>query len=914
MLTRLFHAYGHMCASRPWEVIIGTITATVCLMSMSFFSEHRKICGWNYLCTVTEDMKSSDVIVLTITRCLAIMYVYLQFRNLRKLGSKYLLGIAGVLTIVASFMFSVAVINLIDSDLTGLNEALPFFLLLVDLSKACALAKFALSSNSQTEVAKNIGHGMAMLGPTMTLDAVVEVLVIGVGTLSGVRQLETMCCFGCLSVIINYVAFMTFYPACLSLVLELTRERRPEHPVWQLHQLTKVLEEQEEEKPNPVVQRIKVIMSLGLVMVHSHSWWFAGALSGADAGLGHDVPNELLNRDIVPQSSLTLFYFKHLLEPSLDYTITLVLGILLAIKYVLFDSWIDEEVHREAEAKASKLPVSSANDGEKSVGVQVSSEDKDSDVDAIKMKSFIVGDGDTDEEETVSAVDAQTQTDVAISLNTGVMQLTPSGDDIAAFKSTKKAPRPLKECVAILKSEDGCNALTDEEIVELVKGKHIPGYKLESALQNHVRGVSIRRQMLCENLPAADVLTNLPYTNYDYSFVDGACCENVIGYIPLPVGVAGPLLLDGKEFNVPMATTEGCLVASTNRGCRAVSLSGGVRSVVINDGMSRAPVVRFVSAVRASEVKRWLEDGDNFARLSQCFNSTSRFARLKRVQVVQASRNLYIRFVAETGDAMGMNMVSKGSEQALNMLRGEHFPDMEILSLSGNLCTDKKPSAINWIEGRGKSVVCEALVPASVVTSLLKTSVSALVDLNLQKNLMGSAMAGSIGGFNAHAANIVTAIYIATGQDPAQNVCSSNCLTVMEAAGDHGQDLYISCTMPSIELGTIGGGTVLPPQSACLQMLGVRGSHQDCPGANASQLARIVCATVLSGELSLMSALAAGHLVKSHMQHNRSVLNMANTSSVAAARGSLKTSVTVAGGELTSLCTGEKGTCIQLAP
>jgi hydroxymethylglutaryl-CoA reductase (NADPH) len=276
--------------------------------------------------------------------------------------------------------------------------------------------------------------------------------------------------------------------------------------------------------------------------------------------------------------------------------------------------------------------------------------------------------------------------------------------------------------------------------------------------------------------------------------------------------------------------------------------------------------------------------------------------------VVQAARNLYIRFVAITGDAMGMNMLSKGSEKALNMLTDKHFPDMEIMSLSGNFCTDKKPSAVNWyvddnsflmvivscfrVEGRGKSVVCEAIIPSHVVKNILKTSVPALVDLNISKNFMGSAMSGSIGGFNAHASNMVTAIYIACGQDPAQNVCSSNCMTVVEPHGPLHEDLYISCTMPSIEVGTVGGGTVLPPQAACLkvsqtwllsmddelfdfQMLGVQGASKVRPGENSATLARVICATVMAGELSLMSALAAGHLVKSHLKHNRSTINMA---------------------------------------
>lgn len=402
-------------------------------------------------------------------------------------------------------------------------------------------------------------------------------------------------------------------------------------------------------------------------------------------------------------------------------------------------------------------------------------------------------------------------------------------------------------------------------MAQLVKHKHIAVYHLEKVVRDLDRGVSIRRLVVGTDGNISEEMTDLPYKNYDYSKVHGSCCESVIGYVPMPVGIVGPLLIDGELYRIPIATTEGCLVASTNRGSRAL-MKNGVTTRVASDGMTRGPVVRFPNIVRACEAKLWMEQPENFQNMKSSFDQTSRFARLIKVKVAIAGRMLYVRFVATTGDAMGMNMLSKGTENCLKMIKSIHFTDMEILSLSGNFCTDKKSAAINWVDGRGKIVVCEALVPGDIVASVLKTSVSALVDLNVNKNLVGSAVAGSIGGFNAHAANIVAAIFIATGQDPAQIVESSSCITLMEQWNN---DLYITCTMPSLEVGTVGGGTGLSAQQACLSMLGIKGSHPTKPGQNAQQLARIICATVLAAELSLMAALTTGDLVESHLRHNR---------------------------------------------
>jgi len=412
------------------------------------------------------------------------------------------------------------------------------------------------------------------------------------------------------------------------------------------------------------------------------------------------------------------------------------------------------------------------------------------------------------------------------------------------------------------------NTMTDDEIMVYVLNGTLKDTQLEKTLGDYERAVNLRRK-LYENL-LDKKLDLIPYTGYDYNKVFGANCEIVIGYIPLPLGIVGPLVINGEPVYIPMATTEGCLVASANRGCKAITMSGGCSAVLLKDAITRAPCLRMPSAMRAAAMKHWLQVPDNYAIIEDAFNSTTNYGRLESIESTIAGRNIYLRFCCMSGDAMGMNMVSKGCLKAIEALE-LYFPDLILVSLSGNMCTDKKPSAINWILGRGKSVVVEAIIPEKIVSTVLKSSVKAMVETNNQKNHIGSAMAGSIGGFNAHAANIVTALYLATGQDPAQNVESSNCITIMELADD-GHSLYVSCTMPSIEVGTVGGGTHLPAQAGCLEICGVRGAAKgkdSLPGDNSRQLSKIVASAVLAGELSLMAALAANHLVQSHMQHNR---------------------------------------------
>nr|AAD47596.1 HMG-CoA reductase [Artemisia annua] len=417
---------------------------------------------------------------------------------------------------------------------------------------------------------------------------------------------------------------------------------------------------------------------------------------------------------------------------------------------------------------------------------------------------------------------------------------------------------------------DNDNDNDDDVIVKSVVSGEVNSYSLEASLGDCYRAAKIRKRAV-ERIVGREVL-GLGFEGFDYESILGQCCEMPIGYVQVPVGVAGPLLLNGGEFMVPMATTEGCLVASTNRGCKAICLSGGATAILLKDGMTRAPVVRFATAERASQLKFYLEDGVNFDTLSVVFNKSSRFARLQNIQCSIAGKNLYIRFTCSTGDAMGMNMVSKGVQNVLDFLQND-FPDMDVIGISWKFCSDKKPTAVNWIEGRGKSVVFQAVITKKVVRkSALNPQTCTCRTLTCLRPLLVLLLLVLLVDL-MHMLHIVSAVFIATGQDPAQNIESSHCITMMEAV-NNGKDLHVNVTMPSIEVGTVGGGTQLASQSACLNLLGVKGACIESPGSNAQLLARIVAGSVLAGELSLMSAISAGQLVKSHMKYNRSSRDM----------------------------------------
>ncbi|XP_026755884.1 3-hydroxy-3-methylglutaryl-coenzyme A reductase isoform X2 [Galleria mellonella] len=826
---KVWGAHGEFCARHQWEVIVATLALLACAASVERHgpgtrSEH--CAGWARACPGLEaEYQAADAVIMTFVRCAALLYAYYQISNLQKIASKYLLIVAGVFSTFASFIFTSALAGLFWSELASIKDAPFLFLLVADVARGARMAKAGWSAGE--DQGKRVGRALALLGPTATLDTLLAILLVGVGALSGVPRLEHMCTFACLALLVDYVVFVTFYPACLSLVADFASGRKDmgsDSPFSEA-----------DLKPNPVVQRVKMIMAAGLLCVHLTSRWPWSADNGIVEGPSDDLAT-------APHDNVLLHSYVKWFSVSADYIVIATLLCALIIKFVFFEeqrNWVID-MNDMTVKEVVQNDNENANSGRKPL--------------------FSVGDDSNSE--------VSTQTDeLTCPEDSEWPVLSPSSS--ATKLNAKK--RPMAECLEIYRSEGACKSLSDEEVIMLVEQSHIPLHRLETVLGDGLRGVRLRRRVIGARFQTEEAIKQLPYLNYDYSKVLNACCENVIGYVGIPVGYAGPLVVDGKAYMIPMATTEGALVASTNRGAKAIGTKG-VTSVVEDVGMTRAPAVRLPNVVRAHECRQWIDNKDNYALIKEAFDSTSRFARLQEIHVGVDGAILYLRFRATTGDAMGMNMVSKGAENALKLLKN-YFPDMEVISLSGNYCSDKKAAAINWVKGRGKRVVCETTITAENLKTIFKTDAKTLARCNKIKNLSGSALAGSIGGNNAHAANMVTAIFIATGQDPAQNVTSSNCSTSMEVCGENREDLYVTCTMPSLEVGTIGGGTVLTGQGACLDILGVKGAGA-YPAENSARLASLICATVLAGELSLMAALVNSDLVKSHMRHNRSAINM----------------------------------------
>jgi hydroxymethylglutaryl-CoA reductase (NADPH) len=354
-------------------------------------------------------------------------------------------------------------------------------------------------------------------------------------------------------------------------------------------------------------------------------------------------------------------------------------------------------------------------------------------------------------------------------------------------------------------------------------------------------------------------LSHVGRYSFDPSVLPGNI-ENFTGVAQVPIGIAGPLRINGEfakgDFYIPLATTEGSLVSSYNRGMRLLTESGGVKTTVVEDVMQRAPAFILSDALQAREFGRWI-DG-NFDAIKSVAESTTRVGKLVRIEQFPVGPLRYLRFNYTTGDAAGQNMVSKATFAACEWIK-QNYPGGARYFLSGNIDTDKKHSQVNMLLTRGKRVIAEAVISQKILKYVMHIDSMDLVRTR-GVQMVGAFMAGSANN-GAHAANGLAALFIATGQDAA-NIAEAHAAITYAQRLENG-DFYWSVTLPSLIVASYGGGTGLATQKECLEMLGCYGK------GGAKKFAEICAAVVLAGETSLAAAMLHGDWVTAHEKLGR---------------------------------------------
>ncbi|MGC9494332.1 hydroxymethylglutaryl-CoA reductase, partial [Vibrio genomosp. F10] len=332
--------------------------------------------------------------------------------------------------------------------------------------------------------------------------------------------------------------------------------------------------------------------------------------------------------------------------------------------------------------------------------------------------------------------------------------------------------------------------------------------------------------------------------------------EHFIGTVKVPVGIAGPLRVNGlfarDDFLVPLATTEAALVASYNRGSQLITAAGGASAMLLNEGVTRTPGFAFYNLQQAGEFVAWITTQyDHFKQLAQ---ATTSYGKLTDISVNIEGNHVYLVFEFLTGDASGQNMVTIATNAVFEHILAATPVEPEYAFLDGNLSGDKKPNAHSLRSVRGKKVTAEVHLSKALIQKYLHTTPEKMMQFG-QMTTVGGALSGTI-GINAHYANALAALYIACGQDAACVGESAVGMTRMEL-NKHG-GLYASVTLPNIMVGTVGGGTNLPSQKACLDILGLHGTGKS------QALAEVAAVLCLAGELSIVGAFCAGHFSRAH--------------------------------------------------
>lgn len=347
----------------------------------------------------------------------------------------------------------------------------------------------------------------------------------------------------------------------------------------------------------------------------------------------------------------------------------------------------------------------------------------------------------------------------------------------------------------------------------------------------------------------------------------------MIEYTPIPTQWVGPVIVKGlspdtearENVYLPLATYETPMWPSVRRGSLTFNRSNGINVRVVGECMTRSIVFRADSSAQTQLA--WQLISRSKQQLASELAKVSHFSSLETIFPEFVGNLLYLRLSFKTGDASGHNMATLGAQTIQRWILS-NAPYLSYGSVSANYCVDKKTSAVNGILGRGRSVIADGTIPASALKRFLRTSAERMHRLHIEKNLLGSTLAGSIRSANAHFANMLLAFYLATGQDGANVVEGSQGITHLERRGKDGEDLYFSVSIPNIIVGSIGNGKHLPESKKALERLGCGQSKK--LGDSARRLACLAAVTVACGELSLLAALTnEGELVSAHMRIER---------------------------------------------
>jgi len=334
--------------------------------------------------------------------------------------------------------------------------------------------------------------------------------------------------------------------------------------------------------------------------------------------------------------------------------------------------------------------------------------------------------------------------------------------------------------------------------------------------------------------------------------------ENFVGTVKVPVGLAGPLRVNGMhaqgDYYIPLATSEAALVASYSRGASLISLAGGCTSIVLNEGVTRAPAFAFDSLAEASQFALWaINHIDDLKKVAE---STTRYGKFSDLRITVEGNHVYLGIEICPGDASGQNMVTIAADAICAYIAENAEIKPKYFFVEGNLSGDKKASALSFLNVRGKKVSAEAVLSAELIYKVLKTSPESMIEY-WRMSALGGVMSGTI-GVQGHYANGLAALYIACGQDAA--CVSESAVGVTRFELTEQGDLYASVTLPNLIVGTVGGGTGLPSQNACLEMMNLSGSGK------ARALAEVAAGLCLAGELSIIGALSAGHFTSAHQR------------------------------------------------